>query len=325
MKLKLNKEKFAKIQSSQRTAKKYTILLVDDEPANLKSIANILSDDYKVLTASDGQNALNLLEDLENPEEIQCIISDQRMPVMSGVEFLEKSIAITPKTIRLILTGYTDIDSILAAINKAQIYKFLTKPVDAFDLKLTLTRAFEAREMEKDLLEKTSRVMDVEKRLEREVSEVFISSLSPEEMHWFVDAVKGMILSGRTLGEKEISYLRTVLTFLSNKDEASRLAQMIKNRNRKTNLPPIQEIDDTKAFDIATVLLKFAMVDGSISKQEAEFFKFACGQMGFNSTLIKKFLIWAQHRLEVDKEHHHLKKLMREFRQIDLDELPDLV
>jgi diguanylate cyclase (GGDEF)-like protein len=87
-----------------------------------------------------------------DPTTIQLIISDQRMPEMSGVEFLEKIVDRMPHTIRIILTGYSDTQVIIDSINKAKLYKFITKPFDPVELSLTVQRGVEAFQMRQELL-----------------------------------------------------------------------------------------------------------------------------------------------------------------------------
>jgi len=128
--------------------KKHTILLVDDEKDNLTWMANLLSTEYDVLIAKDGQGALKLIQNDENPERIHLILSDQRMPQMTGVEFLKRTIPIIPKTIRMIVTGFTDFDSIVKSINDGQVYKFLSKPIDVQELSIAVKRALEVYELE---------------------------------------------------------------------------------------------------------------------------------------------------------------------------------
>ncbi len=150
MKYQLNKEKFKALhfQQFQQSVKKYTILLVDDEEENLQLVASILKPHYHILTASDGQAALDLIKNDANPSRIQCIIADQRMPQMTGVELLKQTILLIPKTIRMILTAYKEVDVILEAVNEGHVYKFLTKPIDSVDLEITVKRALEAYELD---------------------------------------------------------------------------------------------------------------------------------------------------------------------------------
>lgn len=121
----------------------HKILVVDDEAANLRLLKRVLSDDYLVFTASDGETALNILE----KEDINLIITDQRMPNMTGVELLQKSISLRPHAIKILLTGYTDIQSLIDAINQGHVYKYIQKPWDADELKITVKRALESFEL----------------------------------------------------------------------------------------------------------------------------------------------------------------------------------
>ncbi|MBF0288887.1 MAG: response regulator [SAR324 cluster bacterium] len=125
-----------------------TILVVDDEENNLVNLKGALEEDYCIITAANGKEALTIVQSEDNPEKIRVIISDQRMPELTGVEFLEKTIPIIPKTIRIILSGFSDIDAIIDAINKGQVYKFIRKPFDREELRVTVKRALELFELE---------------------------------------------------------------------------------------------------------------------------------------------------------------------------------
>lgn len=129
---------------------RYGVLLVDDEILNLTSLASLLEDDYRVHIASSANDALSLLNDPDIANSIHIIVSDQRMPGMTGVELLAHTRALKPEAKRLLLTGYTDIDAIVGAINEAAIYKYLRKPIDSQELRLTLARACETWQLEQD-------------------------------------------------------------------------------------------------------------------------------------------------------------------------------
>jgi response regulator RpfG family c-di-GMP phosphodiesterase len=121
------------------------ILFVDDEPNILSSLRRLFrSQGYQVLTAESGKAGLAILE----TEAIDLIISDMRMPEMDGAQFLEHVRASWPDTIRLLLTGYSDIQSILAAINRGEIYRYITKPWDDNDIVLVVRHALERRVLE---------------------------------------------------------------------------------------------------------------------------------------------------------------------------------
>ena len=113
--------------------------MVDDEPDVVKSIADFLRLDYRVLGATRPQAALKILEQ----EEVHVVMSDQRMPEMTGVEFLTKVRISHPQAIRLMFTGYADIRAVIEAINHGNIYRYITKPWDPDELKSVIQQAVE--------------------------------------------------------------------------------------------------------------------------------------------------------------------------------------
>lgn len=129
---------------------KVEILIVDDEENVLKVLSRILGEEYKVYAASSGKDALEILEAHQN---ISLIVSDQRMPVMSGTEFLNRSISIKPDCIRMILTGYTDVKDLIESINAGRVFQYITKPFEPDDLRISIKRGvdfyFKSKELEK--------------------------------------------------------------------------------------------------------------------------------------------------------------------------------
>lgn len=125
----------------------HTILCVDDEKNILHSLKRLLRrEGYRLLTASSGHEAFELLAQ----HDVQLIISDQRMPEMSGTEFLAQVKERYPDVLRIILTGYTDVDSITESINQGHIYKFFLKPWNDHNLKLEIRQALEQYDLIKD-------------------------------------------------------------------------------------------------------------------------------------------------------------------------------
>ena len=116
-----------------------TLLVVDDEASILSALKRVLRrESYCTLTAGSGAEGLAMLA----AHEVDVIISDQRMPGMTGVEFLRKAKERHPATVRMVLSGYTDLQSVTDAINEGAIYKFLTKPWDDALLKANIEEAF---------------------------------------------------------------------------------------------------------------------------------------------------------------------------------------
>lgn len=113
------------------------ILFVDDEERILRSLALQFRREYQVLTESDPLRALERLKS----ERVQIIVSDQRMPQMSGAELLAQARQIAPDTLRILLTGYSDLDAAVEALNSGGIFRYLTKPWDQQEMAFTLRQA----------------------------------------------------------------------------------------------------------------------------------------------------------------------------------------
>ena len=121
-----------------------TLLLVDDEANILSALKRLLrGDGYDILTALSATQGMEMLA----THPVDVIISDQRMPGMSGVEFLRRVKTLHPETVRLVLSGYTDLQAVTDAINEGAIYKFLTKPWDDGILRANIEEAFRSKEM----------------------------------------------------------------------------------------------------------------------------------------------------------------------------------
>ena len=128
------------------------LLFVDDEENILNSLRRLFRPlNYKILTAGSGADALVLLEH----EPVDLVISDMRMPQMDGAQLLEQVRAKWPDTLRILLTGYADVGSTIAAINKGEIYRYIAKPWEDNDIILVVRHALERKglELEKHRLE----------------------------------------------------------------------------------------------------------------------------------------------------------------------------
>ncbi len=124
----------------------HSVMIVDDKAANLSVMAAILRPHYHLLEARNAQEALALIEEYPDRESLACILSDYRMPVMTGVDFLERVKQLLPLTSRVIVTGYIDVDAIIDSINKAEIHRFIVKPFDAADFLAAIESAVKTYE-----------------------------------------------------------------------------------------------------------------------------------------------------------------------------------
>ncbi len=122
-----------------------TLLLVDDEPNILQALKRLLRrSGYRILTAESGQEGLRLLEQ----HSVQVIISDARMPGMGGIEFLDRARERWPDCIRIMLSGYTELEAVIQAVNRSAIYKFFTKPWEDDRLRDHIEEAFRQYELQ---------------------------------------------------------------------------------------------------------------------------------------------------------------------------------
>ena len=124
---------------------KYKIMIVDDEPVNLRTLERLFRRDYQVVTAQSGAEALTLLQQ----HDVALLISDQRMPEMTGIELMKNTVTLRPQMVKLLLTGYTDVSALIEAINCGLVYRYLTKPWNNDDLRVTVSRGLEHYEMMK--------------------------------------------------------------------------------------------------------------------------------------------------------------------------------
>ncbi len=146
----------------------HTILIVDDEPFITEILTEALSrEPYVILTAGSAEDALGLLAQMQ----VDVIISDEKMPGMSGSEFLAVVRKKYPDTIRMILTGHGSLESAMRAINEGQIYRFFTKPCNVLDLAMTIRKAIQQNDLKKAI----QRLLSMEKR-----QSVFIKTLEKQ-------------------------------------------------------------------------------------------------------------------------------------------------
>jgi response regulator RpfG family c-di-GMP phosphodiesterase len=142
--------------------KNINVLYIDDELDNLTSFRATFRRNFNISTVDSADAAIPVLE----KETIHVILSDQRMPKMTGIEFFEKIQTLFPDPIRILMTGYTDINAVIDAINRGQVYKYLSKPWNEEDVKIFVEKAYEVFRLRKENLELTDKLLDANKKLE---------------------------------------------------------------------------------------------------------------------------------------------------------------
>lgn len=138
------------------------VLYIDDEPHNLTSFKASFRRIFNVYISEDTDEARRIMEN----KDIQVILSDQRMPKMTGIEFFESIIEFYPDPIRILVTGYTDINAVIDAINRGQVYKYLTKPWNEDDVRHAIENAHEVYRLRRENEELTNKLIDANMKLE---------------------------------------------------------------------------------------------------------------------------------------------------------------
>ena len=140
------------------------ILIVDDEPSVLNSLKRTLRKEHDVILSQDGFSAIQVL----NEQEIAVIIADQRMPKMNGVTLLEKAMEIQPDTARILVTGYSDIQAVIDAINEGNVYYYIHKPWEPEDVRLIIRQAIDRYNLIQTNRSLVAEIEDTNRRLSDE-------------------------------------------------------------------------------------------------------------------------------------------------------------
>lgn len=143
------------------------VLYVDDEVHNLNAFKASFRRKFNIFTAESAIEGQKVLA----AQDIHIIITDQRMPVTTGIEFLESIIPEYPDPIRILLTGYADINAVIDAINKGQVYKYIQKPWMEDDLRINIEKAYELYMLRKENKDLTARLIRANDKLEELLNE----------------------------------------------------------------------------------------------------------------------------------------------------------
>ncbi len=174
--------------------KQNTILIVDDEENILNSLGRLLDDlGCTVFFADAGNKGLEIIKD----EDIHMVISDYRMPGMDGIKFLDEAKKISPETIRIMLTGYADIDLAIKAINDGEVYRFITKPWNNIELLVTVNQGLEYFNMQRELGRLNKLIQSQNETLKEWNSklEQKVAEQTKYIQDFFLDAIKSLVFA----------------------------------------------------------------------------------------------------------------------------------
>lgn len=126
---------------------KYTLLIVDDEPNMVRALVRLFrSDTIDILTAQNGQEALEIIKQ----QPVHVLLTDNMMPVMTGLELVKRTNGCSPDTVRIVLTGQSDMETVLAAVNEGEVFRFVLKPWNDIELKASVLIALGHRRLIED-------------------------------------------------------------------------------------------------------------------------------------------------------------------------------
>jgi len=168
--------------NSELDYQKYPILLVDDDIEVLETFGALLQDTFSVDTTDDPEKALTMIR----TKNYAVILSDQRMPKMAGTTLLSKTHQLSPESIRVLITGYTDLDAAIEAINSGEIYRYIPKQVSSTDKEILIRQAIElyhTRE-EKDRLQKENQRILKKLAVQKKLSVIGYFGLSGYLQFW---------------------------------------------------------------------------------------------------------------------------------------------
>ncbi len=159
---------------------KAVILYLDDEQENLNSFKAAFRRDFKIYTAISSEEAEKILE--KEAGAISIILSDQRMPKVTGIEFFERIKEKYPEMIRILVTGYSDINVVIDAINKSQVYKYIQKPWDVDYMRKLIEQAFEVFTLRRENKKLTDDLLTVNAQLEFMFRQKLLSLSSEDDL-----------------------------------------------------------------------------------------------------------------------------------------------
>lgn len=148
--------------TNSNISQKINVLYIDDEENNLNAFKAVFRREFNVFVAESAKEGLKII----NENEIEVILSDQRMPEMTGVDFFESILENHADAMRVLVTGYSDINTVIEAINKGQVYRYVAKPWCNEDLSILIKQAFEVYRLRQENKELTATLLSVNQKLE---------------------------------------------------------------------------------------------------------------------------------------------------------------
>jgi signal transduction histidine kinase len=257
-------KKLGQILKNKNVKNKFNILYVDDEESNLLIFKNTFKREYTIYTAKSAKEGIKILKN----EPIDIILSDQRMPEISGVEFLKYAMQEHPELHRILITGFTDFKALKSAINEAKIFQYVQKPWEENDLKKVIEEALHIYQLErenkrliKELRAANSKIEDTNTLLREATETIYIEKERAEQS----DRLKSVFLSNishevRTPMNGIIGFSELILDAKLDQDKRSEYIQIIiRSCNRLIKI--IDDIVEVSKFETKQVKIHYSETD----------------------------------------------------------------
>lgn len=314
------------------------VLCIDDEETVLESLEMELSghSGYTIELATSGEDAFELVEEhLNEGNEIAVVISDYIMPQMKGDAVLIKIHEKLPSTVNILLTGQAQMEGVTKAINDAALYRYIAKPWDKNDLKLTLNEAIHKYEADKKIAEQEQLIHDLNDTLkdlpkaettenenklyENELYDQlffirYYRSLSSEIKEWISRAAIGLMCADYKISKPELIFLEGILKNDPEVERVKRYMSWIKGMVQPDLT--ILKVDQQTTFDILNNLAWILIAQNKVNQKEERYFEFICGKLGQDASVSNDFMTMAKIRIRSNYMKHILKKQISQIKPL---------
>lgn len=262
------------VEDTREAHLKAPVLYVDDEESNLVLFERVFEDDYEIHTARSAREAIDILR----RQAIHLVITDQRMPGMTGVQLLEVIQAEFPETVRMILTCYSEVDAIINAINMGRVYQYITKPWEENELRVVIDRALETfglhrrnRQLLEELKQKVAREKEIRRVFQRYVPPTVVDSLLDDRgadrfrgesrivAVLYTDVHDFSRLSARLAPAQVVAFLNRYLSIMHNVVASHR--GTVRDSNLSVFGAPMSSLDNAENAVLTALEMRGALVE----------------------------------------------------------------
>jgi len=304
---------------------KIAVICVDDEKIILDSLTNelqtTLPDDCELEIAESGDEAISVIDEMvEEGIMPAVVVSDQIMPGMKGDEFLIKIHEKYPNTMKILLTGQADADAVGKVVNKAQLYRYIAKPWEKMDFRMTIQEAIKIYQSNEIIAEQEGIIeklrvnivenfitakeikLDDHQLYRRVFFQRFIRSLSPENKDWFIRACLGLINMDGKVNNAKMIFLSAIVSENKNKEFVNDILTKVKEKT----VPQLENRQEKSEMALKLVqnLMIIPIENKKIATKESNYIIYLSRKLGLDKESIKKVIEFAKSEIMLNYEQH---------------------